>query len=44
VYVQSLTGKAHWLVSTSGGEEAHWSPDSRTLYYRVDDQLMSVPV
>jgi serine/threonine-protein kinase len=44
VYVQSLTGKAHWLVSTNGGEEPHWSPDSRTLYYRVDDQLMSVPV
>jgi len=44
VYVQPLAGKAHYLVSTNGGEEAHWSPDGRSLYYRVDDQLMTVPV
>jgi serine/threonine-protein kinase len=44
VYVQSLSGRAHSLVSTNGGEEAHWSPDGRALFYRVDDQLMSVPM
>jgi Tol biopolymer transport system component len=44
VYVQPLAGKAHYLVSTNGGEEAHWSPDGRSLYYRVDDQLMTVPL
>lgn len=44
VYVQPLSGTAHWLVSTNGGEEPHWARDGRTLYYRVDDQLMAVPV
>ncbi len=38
-----------WLVSTSGGEEAHWAPDGRALFYRTpsfgqDQRLMSVTV
>jgi hypothetical protein len=32
------------MVSTEGGEEPHWAPDGRTLYYRVDDRLMAVPI
>ena len=45
VYVQSLGGtNARTLISTSGGEEPHWSPDGRTVYYRLDDRLMAVAV
>ena len=45
VYVQAVAGtNARWLVSTAGGEEPHWAPDGRVLYYRVDDRLMAVPV
>jgi len=45
VYVQSLTGtNARTLISTAGGEEPHWSPDGRTVYYRLDDRLMAVAV
>jgi predicted Ser/Thr protein kinase len=44
VYVRALSGPAQWLVSTGGGEEPHWAPDGRALYYRVDDQLMMAPV
>lgn len=44
VYVQSLAGHGRRLVSTGGGEEPHWSPDGRALYYRVDDRLMMVPI
>ena len=44
VYVQGLSGTAHWLVSVGGGEEPHWAPDGRALYYRVDDRLMAAPI
>jgi serine/threonine-protein kinase len=44
VYVGSLAGDAHWMVSVGGGEEPHWAPDGRALYYRVDDRLMRVPI
>jgi eukaryotic-like serine/threonine-protein kinase len=45
VYVQSLAGtKTRTLISTAGGEEAHWSPDGRIVYYRLDDRLMGVAV
>jgi serine/threonine-protein kinase len=44
VYVQSLSGESQSLVSTGGGEEAHWAPDGSALYYRVDERLMAVPV
>jgi eukaryotic-like serine/threonine-protein kinase len=45
VYVQSLAGtNARTLISTAGGEEPHWSPDGRTVYYRLDDRLMAVAV
>jgi hypothetical protein len=45
VYVQLLAGtNARTLVSTAGGEEAHWSPDGRTVYYRLADRLMAVSV
>ena len=45
VYVQSLGGtNARTLISTAGGEEPHWSPDGHTVYYRLDDRLMSVAV
>jgi predicted Ser/Thr protein kinase len=45
VYVQSLVGaNARKLISTAGGEEPHWAPDGRTLYYRLGDRLMAVPI
>lgn len=43
VYVQpypSLAGK--WQVSTRGGNQAVWSRDGRTLYYRGGGQLVAV--
>ena len=45
VYVRDMTsGGGRWQVSTNGGEEPHWSPDGRALYYRNETQLMSVAV
>jgi serine/threonine-protein kinase len=45
VYVRDLSGSGgRWQVSTSGGEEPHWSHDGRVLYYRNNDQFMSVAV
>lgn len=44
VYVRQLSTDAHRMVSVGGGEEPHWAPDGRALYYRVDDRLMMVPI
>ena len=33
-----------WQISTGGGEEPHWSPDGRELYYRNNNLFMSVAV
>jgi serine/threonine-protein kinase len=44
VYVRGRGGEAHWMVSVGGGEEPHWAPDGRALYYRVDDRLMRVSI
>ncbi len=45
VYVRDLSnGGGRWQISTTGGEEPHWSHDGRTLYYRNETQLMAVAV
>jgi serine/threonine-protein kinase len=45
VYVRDMSsGGGRWQVSTSGGEEPHWSQDGRELYYRNESQLMVVAV
>jgi serine/threonine-protein kinase len=45
VYVRDVSnGGGRWQVSTSGGEEPHWSHDGRALYYRNESQLMAVAV
>jgi Tol biopolymer transport system component len=45
VYVQPFPGPGpKWLVSTDGGVDPVWSRDSRELFYRRDDQMMTVPV
>jgi Tol biopolymer transport system component len=45
VYVQPFPGPGpKWLVSTDGGVDPVWSRDSRELFYRRDDQMMTVSV
>jgi serine/threonine-protein kinase len=45
VYVRDLTGTgARWQISTEGGEEPHWSPDGRELFYRNGNLFMSVTI
>jgi Tol biopolymer transport system component len=45
IYVRDLSGSGgRWQISTEGGEEPHWSADGRELYYRNNDQFMSVAV
>jgi serine/threonine-protein kinase len=45
VYVRDMSsGGGRWQVSTNGGEEPHWAPDGRGLYYRNESQLMSVAI
>jgi serine/threonine protein kinase/Tol biopolymer transport system component len=45
IYVRELVGSGgRWPISTGGGEEPRWSPDGKELYYRVNNQLIVVPV
>jgi Tol biopolymer transport system component len=45
VYVREMSrGGGRWQVSTQGGEEPHWAPDGRALYYRNESHLMAVAV
>jgi serine/threonine protein kinase/Tol biopolymer transport system component len=45
VYVHDMAGAGgRWPISTGGGEEPHWSPDGRVLYYRNNNLFMSVAV
>ena len=45
IYVRDVTdGGGHWQVSTTGGEEPHWSRDGRELYYRSGNRMMLAPV
>lgn len=45
IYVRDFaeTG-GRWQISTGGGQEPHWSPDGRELYYRNNGSLMVVPI
>jgi hypothetical protein len=41
IYVRAASGQGgRWQISTSGGEEAHWSGDGHELYFWADTQLM----
>ncbi|MBA2704224.1 MAG: protein kinase [Blastocatellia bacterium] len=45
IYVRDIVGSGgRWPISTGGGEEPRWSPDGRELYYRINAQLMAVPI
>jgi serine/threonine-protein kinase len=45
VYVHDMAGSGgRWQISTAGGEEPRWSPDTRELYYRNNNLFMSVAV
>jgi len=45
VYVQPFPGPgAKWLISTDGGIDPLWSKDGRELFYRHDEQMMSVSI
>jgi hypothetical protein len=36
--------KTRYTISTSGGDNALWSPDGRELYYRNDNSVMAVSI
>jgi len=45
VYVRDFPGlQGRWQISTAGGQEPHWAPDGRELYYRHNDLFMAVSV
>jgi len=40
-----ISGGGQWLVSTAGGTQPRWRPDSKELYYLAPDaKLMAVPI
>jgi serine/threonine-protein kinase len=45
VHVFEIGGSgARWQVTIEGGEEPRWSRDSKQLFYRTSNRLMSVPL
>ena len=45
VYVLGLAGKGpRRQVTSTGGEEPHWSRDGRELYFKTANRLMAVPI
>ncbi len=45
VYVRRFpSGDGRWLISNGGGTEPVWARSGRELFYRHDDQLVSVPI
>ncbi|HSE30218.1 MAG TPA: protein kinase [Pyrinomonadaceae bacterium] len=45
IYVRDFAEDGgRWQISTGGGQEPHWSPEGRELYYRNNGSLMVVPI
>jgi serine/threonine-protein kinase len=45
IYVLELAAKGgRWQISNAGGEEPAWAVDGKSIFYRIEDRLMSVPV
>jgi serine/threonine protein kinase/Tol biopolymer transport system component len=44
IFVRDFAGRsgARWQVTSSGGEEPHWSPNGRELFYRTANRLLAV--
>jgi serine/threonine protein kinase/Tol biopolymer transport system component len=44
IFVRDFAGRsgARWQVTSSGGEEPHWSPKGRELFYRTANRLVAV--
>ena len=45
IYVRTFPkGAGKWQISNGGGDEPHWSPDGKAIYYSNDNKMMMVPV
>jgi serine/threonine-protein kinase len=45
IFVRELSqSSGRWQISNGGGEEPMWAPDGESLYYRIEDRLMRVPI
>jgi serine/threonine-protein kinase len=45
IYVRDMSGKGgRWQVSSTGGEEPHWSKDGRELYFRIGNRMMAASI
>ncbi len=44
IYVRNLGSGGRTQISSAGGEEPHWGPGGRELYYRNGSSLLVVPI
>jgi serine/threonine-protein kinase len=46
IYVRPFPGvdAARWPISSEGGDQPHWSPNGKELFYFKQHQLMVVPI
>ena len=45
IYAERVPGPGgRWQISTNGGEQPHWSPNGREIFYRNGSKVMAVAV